>query len=64
MEWKKVKTCIRKIFCVVLATAMLVTGVLSQTQTAQAEVYSWMATAETIRLGQTYSGLVELGKSI
>ncbi len=63
MEWKKVKTRIRKIFCAVLATAMLVTGVLSQTQTAQAEAYSWMATAETIRLGQTYSGLVELGKN-
>lgn len=64
MEWKKVKTCIRKIFCVVLATAMLVTGVLSQTQTAQAEVYRSTSLRGTYRRVKTVSGITCIDRNL
>ena len=63
MEWKKMKTGIRRIISTLLVTAILLTGVLNQTEIAHATVYNWMSKAQTLNLGETYTGLAQPGRN-
>lgn len=63
MESKKFKNSIKRIFSMVLVAAVLMTGVLGQTETTHAQVYKWMATAQTLKSGQTYRGMAKPGRN-
>ena len=46
----------KKTACAIMIVAVLVTGILTPTQTTQAAVYSWMRTAKTMYLNRTING--------
>lgn len=54
MKGKKLKTGIKKFFSVIIAVAMIMTGVFAQTEIASAAVYDWMGSAHKLQLNQSY----------
>lgn len=63
MKRKKLRTGIKKFFSVIIAVAIIMTGVFAQTEIASATTYKWMSSARALKLNQTYIGTAQPQKS-